>query len=46
MNLRNLGSEQIVRTYVAPSCKPEWNFDFEAPMRFGGKSYSFPNFLR
>ena len=26
------------------SCKPGWNFAFQAPARFGGKSHSFPAF--
>ena len=26
------------------SCKPGWNFAFQAPARFGGKSHSFPPF--
>ena len=40
---RNFVSEKIVRTST-PSCKPGWNFAFQAPARFGGKSHSFPTF--
>ena len=32
-----------VRTST-PSCKLGWNSAFQAPARFGGKSYSFPTF--
>ena len=48
MHPRNFGSDKIVRTeYVrtfTPSCKPDGNFAFQVPARFGGKSHSHPYF--
>ena len=39
MHPRSFGSDNIVRTeYVhtfTPSCKPDWNFAFQVPARFG-----------
>ena len=51
MHPRNFGSEKIVRTgqYVRPPLhvykKPGWNFAFQVPARFGGKSHSYPGLL-
>ena len=33
MHPRNFGSEKIVRMYVGTSCKPGWNFAFQALAR-------------
>ena len=44
MHPRSFGSDNIVRTeYVhtfTPSCKPDWNFAFQVPAHFGGKSHN------
>ena len=37
---RNFGSDKIVRMYIHPSCKQEWNIAFQPPARFGGKAES------
>ena len=37
---RNFGSDKIVRTFIYPSCKLEWNIAFQQPARFGGKAES------
>ena len=41
---RNFGFNKIFRTeYVPtsiPSCKPDWNFAFQVPAHFGGKSHN------
>ena len=46
MHPGNFGSDKIVLIYVRTSCKPGWNFAFQALARLGGKSHGHSDFRK
>ena len=45
---KSFGKDKIVRTYgtFTPLCKLGYNYAFQAPARFGGRSHSQQDFER